>query len=293
MLWSQVAVALPPPPPSRPPRDAACDVLQRNFPREATGDWWQRKQFSRQQRQASTYPASRKALLAKLFNGKDPYAGLVRTNVSHWETTYPSTAARHALKISMLIGDLLGSSPLRLVAEVGSFVGTSAVHVWGPLARSRPGALVLCIDTWQGDLNMRLHPKYASFMRLNHGIPTLSGYFLDRIVAHNLTDVVYPLAMTSLVAARLLAVLGWHLDAVFVDSAHEMGETLVELHMYYNLLRPGGVLLGDDFRSFSAVRHDVGVFSTCTGVPVRHLGYGKHIWYMQKPWAELETMVKT
>ena len=37
-------------------------------------------------------------------------------------------------------------------------------------------------------------------MRMKHGVPQLHEVFLDRIVSHNLTDVVYPLAMPSLIA---------------------------------------------------------------------------------------------
>jgi hypothetical protein len=45
-----------------------------------------------------------------------------------------------------------------------------------------------------------------------------------------LTQHVFPLAMSSLTAARLLAVANWHADVVYLDSAHEQGETLLELH---------------------------------------------------------------
>jgi hypothetical protein len=33
---------------------------------------------------------------------------------------------------------------------------------------------------------------------------------------------------------------------IYLDSAHEQGETLIELALYWNILQPGGVLFGDD-----------------------------------------------
>ena len=63
--------------------------------------------------------------------------------------------------------------------------------------------------------------------------------------------------------AKLLYLLGYRIDVVYVDSAHEIGETLIELFMYWQLLRPGGVLTGDDWLEFPAVKHDVSLFALC------------------------------
>ena len=60
-------------------------------------------------------------------------------------------------------------------------------------------------------------------------------------------------------------------------------ETLVELFMYWQLLRPGGLLIGDDYRFFPAVRHDVRLFTNCSGVKPQFVGQYRNIWYMQKP----------
>ena len=35
-------------------------------------------------------------------------------------------------------------------------------------------------------------------------------------------------------------------DFVYLDAAHEKGETLIEIRRAFDLLRPGGVLVGDD-----------------------------------------------
>ena len=88
--------------------------------------------------------------------------------------------------------------------------------------------------------------------------------------------------MASLTAARLVAVTNWRVDVAYIDSAHEQGETLVELHMYWNLLREGGALLGDDYELFPAVRHDVDAFARCKNVTVERWGMA-HLWLIFKP----------
>merc|ERR1712039_989061 len=92
--------------------------------------------------------------------------------------------------------------------------------------------------------------------------------FLDNVIYNGLTDTIFPLALSSVSAARFIAMLDWRIDAVYIDSAHEKGETLVELHLYYELLRPGGVLFGDDYDAeiFPSVRQDVDLFARCKGL---------------------------
>jgi hypothetical protein len=43
-------------------------------------------------------------------------------------------------------------------------------------------------------------------------------------------------------------------------SLPRRGETRIELHLYFQLLRPGGLLMGDDYQDFPAVRADVDEF---------------------------------
>jgi predicted O-methyltransferase YrrM len=85
-------------------------------------------------------------------------------------------------------------------------------------------------------------------------------HFIRRIVAHELDDTVILVRVSSVVAARMLKVLKYQIDFVYLDSAHEAGETFLEMNLYYDLLRPGGVLLGDDFSWFPAVKYDVRKF---------------------------------
>jgi len=59
----------------------------------------------------------------------------------------------------------------------------------------------------------------------------------------------------------MLAVLKYKIDIVYLDSAHEAGETFMELNLYYDLLKKGGVIFGDDYKVFPAVRKDVDLFS--------------------------------
>lgn len=107
---------------------------------------------------------------------------------------------------------------------------------------------------------MRLGKSFQRFMRLQHGFPTLHLRFLQRMKRLDLHHNIFPLPMPSLSAARLLSVLNWKVDLVYLDSAHEVGETFAELLLYFEIIRPGGLLMGDDYVWFAAVKHDVDLF---------------------------------
>ena len=92
-----------------------------------------------------------------------------------------------------------------------------------------------------------------------------------------------------------MANLRYAADLVYLDSAHEMGETFLEMDLYWALLTPGGVLVGDDL-NWWAVAHDVQLFARVQEVEVQSFN-GCHkdwieqtgrrghlcVWYLQKP----------
>lgn len=204
------------------------------------------------------YP-TRKELKSVLYNGKSPYAGV---NVREYmdPEAYPSTAKMLSEPLRNHILRRLGYVPSFMV-EVGSFVGTGAIFTWAPIMNDNGvDGIVLCIDTWQGDLNMRLGKEFQSFMNLSHGHPQVYSKFLQRVVQHELEDTIYPFPISSIEGARLLQLTNWKIDVIYIDTAHEIGETFAEIMLYYQLLPPGGLLIGDDYALFPAVQHDVNLF---------------------------------
>ena len=129
---------------------------------------------------------------------------------------------------------------------------------------------------------MWLGSAFASTMGKEDGNPDLYHHFIRRIITAGLDDTVIPLRVSSVVAARMLKVLGYDIDFVYLDSAHEAGETFLEMNLYYDLLRPGGVLLGDDFSWFPAVSYDVRKFLEFKGLKGRLLE-DRQTWMIQKP----------
>jgi hypothetical protein len=112
---------------------------------------------------------------------------------------------------------------------------------------------------------MWLLDNFVSTMLKPDGNPVIFDRFMVNMINSGLTETVIPFRTTSVVAARTLKVLNWEIDFVYLDSAHECGETFLELSLYHDLLRPGGVLFGDDYAGFPAVKHDLDLFCRIHG----------------------------
>lgn len=127
---------------------------------------------------------------------------------------------------------------------------------------------------------------------LQEGHAHLYERFLNRIIQADLTQTVLPVRAASPVAARMMGVLNYTVDAVYLDSAQEGGELYLDLSLYWDLLRPGGVLMGDDYMWFwPGVIHDVDLFMKHSGIPTADLMFskdwdywnGKGTWAIKKP----------
>mmetsp|Transcript_27136 Transcript_27136/g.61297 ORF Transcript_27136/g.61297 Transcript_27136/m.61297 type:complete len:126 (+) Transcript_27136:466-843(+) len=70
---------------------------------------------------------------------------------------------------------------------------------------------------------------------------------------------ILPFHTTSIIAARWLKATNFTPDLVYIDSAHEQDETLLEIRAWWDALSPGGMLLGDDY-NWPGVAHDVQKF---------------------------------
>lgn len=181
-------------------------------------------------------------------------------------------------KTTDLIISTLGYVP-KFGVEVGSFIGSSAA-ILGNMLKQNKGVL-LCVDTWCGDINMWLMDQFHSTMHKTDGNPKLYDLFILNMIKNHLTDTVIPLRVSSIVGARMLKVLNYEIDFVYVDSAHEAGETFMELMLYHDVLKNKGIIFGDDYYGFPAVKYDVDLFCKCFGYTLCFTGDGD-TWIIQK-----------
>lgn len=101
--------------------------------------------------------------------------------------------------------------------QVGSGAGASAIQ-WGKLVKENQG-VVLCIDSWVGDLQMWFSEAWREAMAWEDGQTHVYQRFLNTIAQHELTDTVLPLRTQSITGARMLYFLNYTVDAIYLDGA--------------------------------------------------------------------------
>jgi predicted O-methyltransferase YrrM len=136
----------------------------------------------------------------------------------------------------------------KLIIEVGTWKGASLVHMAQLAEQQGLDTQFICIDTWLGSNDsLWLRDKYRKSLMLENGYPTMYRQFIHNIQKKGIADRVFPLPMTSSAAYHLLKQLEIRPDAVYIDAGHEEEEVKIDLEYYYDLLKPNGVLFGDDY----------------------------------------------
>lgn len=159
--------------------------------------------------------------------------------------------------------------------EIGSWKGASSARIATELRDVCRD--VICIDTWLGA------PEFYTFglddptrgvaLDRRHGYPTVFYTFAKNMKALGLHDIVTPFPMSSAQAVKILEYHGIRASAMYIDGAHEYEAVLADLEAYHTILRPGGVMWGDDYMScWPGVVRAVDEFAAAKGVRVHVVG---------------------
>jgi len=133
-----------------------------------------------------------------------------------------------------------------VVVEVGTWKGASLLHMHALARDLGLDCEFICVDTWLGSSDIWMSPKDRARLRVKGGYPDLYRQFVFNLVASDALDV-FPLPMTSVAAADVLARLGISADVVYIDGGHTEPEVSADIVGYFPLLRKGGLAFGDDY----------------------------------------------
>lgn len=203
----------------------------------------------------------RDALLRLLFRGEDPYltwknhTGKVAETEPWIFTGLTEAVLEWAIDLSPT-----DELPWDLIVEVGSFKGGSAAVIAKEIKShfTKPCQL-LCIDHFLGDTQMRIDVNgMLDWLGMEGGHPTVFDQFMANVVARGDQDIVLPLVASSTVGLRALDRLGLRASLAYLDGAHELEETFLELKLLSRAMHLGAVILGDDMNDhWPAVQADV------------------------------------
>jgi hypothetical protein len=215
-----------------------------------------------------------KELIKNLYNNHSPHESC---NILYVDHNYPHTNIEESLLITLFSN----IKPVYIV-ECGSMVGGSAIAMKHALKKIDQSIEIICIDTFTGDVNMwdwEISENYK-FLQLEYGIPTIYKRFLANCKFANLQNCILPINCTTVVGIKLLQRLynqqriSGLPNYIFLDSAHEPEETLIEIKVCWDLLKNNSVLFGDDW-SWDSVKNDVINFVKSNNVDINKIVLNK------------------
>ena len=155
-----------------------------------------------------------------------------------------------------------------VIIEIGTYLGYSAVQMANEVKRlGLTNTRIICVDTWLGSVDYYLYNRDPSadqsrkdFGYVN-GYPTLYHKFLSNVIETGTQDIIRPLPFPSTIAAKILnkvlvEELNTRPEIIFVDGCHEEYDVFFDCFYYYDILKEGGVMWGDDW-AWESVRKGV------------------------------------
>lgn len=140
-----------------------------------------------------------------------------------------------------------------VVIEVGSFLGYSAIKMAKEVKRLGLPTKIICVDTWLGSPEHYRMYKSKEDVRIGYknGYPTLYYKFISSVIQNDVQDVIIPFPYPSSIAYKILDKVFNEIDIkpdfIFLDGSHEEHDVHMDLYYYYQLLKDGGSIWGDDY----------------------------------------------
>jgi hypothetical protein len=192
----------------------------------------------------------------------DPYAGF---NVEDYPEDRQGWGSYHPV-----FAAVLKRLTPKLIIELGSWKGASAIHMAGLCRDMAKQCEVVCVDTWLGSQANYMRPIDEFYRSLRHvnGFPSLYYTFLGNVKRAGFADVITPLPLPSQLAAQVLRHYGAKADMIYIDAAHDYASVKGDLESYWPLLTENGVLIGDDYVQWPGVTKAANEFAGEMGRPL-------------------------
>ncbi len=182
---------------------------------------------------------TRATLMAKFWRKHDPFAGFPRHLFEHdtqgWGSTHHYLTTHH---------DMIRP---KIIVEIGVWKGGSTIEMASKLRALELDGVVVAIDTWLGAWDHWINDDLFEQLSFDHGYPAISRKFMGNVLVAGLEDYVVPLPLDSLNAAAVFKHFGFRPDIIHLDGAHDYEAVSADLRVWWPLLRPGGLLIGDDY----------------------------------------------
>lgn len=202
----------------------------------------------------------------------------------------PHETTRNFFNGQEVFDQLVAAVKPRLIIEVGTWMGHSAIHMSQAAAHFAPDVLTICVDTWLGSSEHYFNDDHIADMALRNGRPTFYDKFLSNVAFHGLQRAILPLSIASQAAFEILQRLNVKADLIYIDAGHGYDDVKTDLRNYRKLLSENGVIFGDDY-FYGPVRRAVGDYAGNHDLHVASYGARGQKWVLVRSREEADRLL--
>jgi hypothetical protein len=208
----------------------------------------------------------RQTIINHIFNGNSPFF--------NFPPPHAAAILRRSKKVKgwgsngAVFENLIRKVKPKIIVEVGTFLGASAIHMAELTQQLGLRTQILCIDDFRGWAGFR--DQFKNIAMLN-GDVLLYYQFLQNVVTFNKTGSILPVPFSSGSALMKLCEWGVWADLVEIDAGHDFLSAWSDINRGFRILRPGGVIFGHDYFTAAdnkGVRRAVDLFAKIHGFKV-------------------------
>ena len=129
--------------------------------------------------------------------------------------------------------------------ENGCWMGHSANALCNYLKQKTTNFELICVDTFLGSITHSENDK--KYLKFKHVYPQIYQEFLNRTKYFKNTQYICPFPQTSTSAMAFFKVKNILFDYIVVDASHESLDIYLDLMSAWLILKPNGIIVGDDF----------------------------------------------
>lgn len=166
------------------------------------------------------------------------------TNLAQLQVGVAQTGGNRMAAVCELINKYLADNPQVynvLMLEVGAYEGVSAVHWSHAIGGAGRTGTITCVDPWEAYLGS-VGSEHAERMDRELASGVVYQRFLDNC-KHEHPNVKLRSFIGSMATFRGKR---GAFDIAYIDGCHRFGACLTDIRAAFKLLKPGGLLCGDD-----------------------------------------------
>lgn len=146
-----------------------------------------------------------------------------------------------------IFADSISRTLPRVIIEVGSWKGASAIHMARLCRRLGLKTIIYAVDCWLPPIGVGLGEIPKTHIPDRFNAPTFYQQFLFNVKKSGFADMIIPVRGLTVCCSWLLQAWGIKAQVIYVDASHTEEAAYGDIESYWPLLDNGGIICGDDF----------------------------------------------